>query len=75
MTLSPSPFFAALLTKGDLHRTWAIQTKGGRPGTYVFRVTAPGHCIMGALPSADAVAAKRREFEEQIAAARADGWS
>ena len=73
MPLSPSPVFTALLTKGALHRTWEIRAKG--LGTYVFRATAPGHCIMGALPSPEAVAAKRREFEEQVAAARADGWT
>ena len=39
-----------------------------------YRVTSPGHAWMGGLQSPEDVERKRREFDAQIEAARADGW-
>jgi hypothetical protein len=66
-------FFDVLLRKGSDVRTWRIG-----PSILVhqvfFRRSEPGSVTSGGLPTQEAVQAKRREFEAEIAAARADGW-
>ena len=65
--------FSVALRKGDGIRTWEIRRDEGN-GVTSYRVTSPGHAWMGGLQSPQDVERKRREFDAQIEAARADGW-
>jgi len=66
--------FDVVLTKDMDMRTWQIwfaRDGGNQAG---FRRGKPGSFIVGALPTMAAVDAKRREFEDEIEEARAEGW-
>lgn len=65
--------FNVVLKRGDEIRTWEIRRDDGS-GVISYRVTSPGHAWMGGLQSAEDVERKRREFDAQIEAARAEGW-
>ena len=65
--------FSIVLKRGDEIRTWEIRRDDGS-GMISYRVTSPGHAWMGGLQSAEDVERKRREFDAQIEAARAEGW-
>ena len=66
-------YLDVVLTKGANTRTWHIG-RSIRPHEASFRRSEPGLVSLGALPTLDAVEAKRREFETDVASARADGW-
>jgi poly(3-hydroxybutyrate) depolymerase len=65
--------FSVVLRRGEEIRAWEIRRDDGS-GVTSYRVTSPGHAWMGGLQSPEDVARKRREFDAQIEAARADGW-
>ena len=66
--------FHVVLTKDMDTRTWQIRFARDCGNQARFRRGKPGSFTVGALPTMDAVEAKRREFEDEIEDARAEGW-
>ena len=56
------------------HRRWVITPAPFHEGQWSYRAVALDRVTAGALTSREAAVDKRREFDQEIAAARAEGW-
>ena len=68
-----APLLDVVLTKGSEKRIWHIGQSLLVDGVLYIR-TDPGSFSAETLPTSETIEVKRREFEAEIAAARADGW-
>ena len=66
--------FHMVLAKDMDTRTWQISLRRDCGNQANFRRGKAGSFTVGALPTTYAVEAKRREFEDEIEDARAEGW-
>ena len=67
------PLLDVALAKGTDRRMWYIGP-AAMTDRITFHRSAPGTVSHGALATDEAVEAKRREFQAEIARARGEGW-
>jgi hypothetical protein len=59
------------LTKRGCERSW--QLKRDLCG-WTYRVSWPGHVLLGGLPDPGSASSKARQFLDEIRSARQEGW-
>jgi hypothetical protein len=64
-----------VLAKDGQKRSWLIARAQYLDGAWAYRVVAVDRVTAGALTTPEKARAMRAQFELEIAAARADGWT